>query len=211
MPAPGGVPPELHARAQSWRAAEDLLYPLAVTDTDAYQQAVQLVGMLRPHFEDRAPGLGDLADAADQARAVLSSLAARAGISLVGIDSDAVVGCAAAARLRELLAQDTFGSEERAISAAREAGLSWAVVAEPDLTIAGLGVPQQWIEVHVESGARLIRGIAMDQRTGEPLFTIDIVAPGETRSSMRLEMEDRAEWLEESDQIRVTFEHWGAP
>lgn len=209
MVSAGGIPPELTARAQAWRAAEDGVYPLAVTDTDAYERAVSLVGLLRPHFESEAPSLAELPVAADRAGAVLRLLAARAGTTTVGVNVDAVVGCAAAARLRELLAAETPGSEEQAVLAARDAGLAWAVVAEPDLTLAGMGVPQQWIEVHVASGVRLVRGISMDLSTGAPRFTIEVTAPGESSPAMRLEFENRQQWLEESEQMRADFDEWG--
>jgi hypothetical protein len=200
-----GIPAELRSRAGSWRAAEDAIYPLAVTDTDAYEQAVELVGMLRAHFEAEATSFADLAAAADRAPAVLRSVAARAGMSTVGIDADAVVGCAAAARLRELLAADTSSLEERSIAAAQAAGLPWAVVAEPNLALAGTGVPLEWIEVHIASGVRLVRGISMDERTGDPRFSIEVMAPGESRPTLRLELDSRQVWLEEADEIRLSL------
>ena len=202
----GGVPPELASVAQSWRASEDAIYPLAVTDTDAYERAVLLVGMLRTFFETEADSLATLPAAVDKAPAILRSLAVRAGSSTVGADVDAVVGCAAAARLRELLAAEASTSEERHLEAAQKAGLAWAVVAEPDLALAGMGVPQQWIEVHIASRVRLVRGLSMDQQTGEPVFTIEVLAPGEARPSMRLELDSRQEWLDEAEQIRQAFD-----
>ena len=200
------IPAGLRTRADSWRAAENAIYPLAVTDTDAYQQAVALVGLLRTHFEAEATSIDALSAAADTAPAVLRSLAARAGMHTIGVDADAVVGCAAAARLRELLSMETSSLEDRSIAEARAAGVTWAMVAEPDLALAGTGAPMVWIEVHVESRARLVRGITMDPQTGNPLFTLEVMPPGESRPAMRLELDSRQEWLEEAEEIRLTFD-----
>lgn len=205
-----GLPNDLHPWADRWRAAEDAIYPLAVTDSDAYQQAVQLVGLLRPYFDAEALEASDLPDVTGRAGAVLRSLAAREGMSTAGLDAEAIVGCAAAARLRMLLAQGEAGTEEVAIESARAAGLRWAVLEEPDLSLAGMGVPQQWVEVHVDSRARLVRGIAMEPDTGEAIFTIEVLNPGDTRASLRLELDSRQEWLEEADQMRQAFDQLGA-
>lgn len=203
------LPADLRERAQRWRSAEDRVYPLAVTDTDAYREAVTLVGLLRPYFEREAAEARDLPDAADRAPAALRGLAAREGLSTTGIDVEAVVGCAAAERLRTLLAQGGEASESSAIESARAAGLTWAVVEEPDLSLAGMGVPQRWVEVHVESRARLVRGIAMDPATGQARFTIEILAPGESRPSLRLDMDSRQEWLAEAEEMRRDFDQAG--
>ena len=205
-----GVPSDLHAWAERWRAAEDAVYPLAVTDSDAYQQAVQLVGLLRPYFDTEAVQASDLPDVAGRAGAVLRSLAAREGLSTAGLDADALVGCAAAARLRTLLVSIDAGTEDAALESARAAGLRWAVVQEPDLTLAGMGLAQQWVEVHVESRARLVRGIAMQPATGEALFSIEVLAPGDSRPSLRLELDSRQEWLEEAEEMRKAFDELGA-
>lgn len=210
MESGSGIPPELRSRADSWRAAEGAIYPLALTDTDAYELAVALVGMLRPHFATVVASFDDLVAAVDTAPSVLRSAAARAGTSTVGVDTEAVVGCAAAARLRELLAVNTSAFEERSMTEAKAAGLTWAVVAEPDLALAGSGVPLQWIEVHVASGARLVRGISMDDQTGEAKFSIEVMASGEGRPTMRLELDSRQEWLQEAEQIRLAFDQPGA-
>jgi len=209
--APGRhLPGDLQPWADRWRAAEDVVYPLAMTDADAYQQAVRLIGLLRPYFEAEAATISDLADVAGRAGAVLRSLAAREGLSTTGLDVEAIVSCAAAAQLRMLLAQDDAGTEERAIEAARAAGLRWAVVEEPDLSSASLGVPQQWVEVHVDSRARLVRGITMQPDTGAALFTIEVLAPGDSRAGLRLEVDGRQEWLEEAEEMRQTFDQLGA-
>ena len=208
---PGRVlPGDLHPWAERWRAAEDAVYPLAVSDSDAYQQAVQLVGLLRPYFDAEVVEASDLPDVAGRAGAVLRSLAAREGMSTAGLDADAIVGCAAAARLRTLLAQNDAGVEEDAISSARAAGLRWAVIKEPDPSLVGLGVPQQWVEVHVDSLARMVRGIAMQPETGEALFSIEVLAPGSARPSLRLELDSRQQWLEEAEEMRQAFDQLGA-
>lgn len=205
-----GLPDGLQPWADKWRAAEDSIYPLAVTDADAYQEAVVLVGLLRPYFEAEVAAPSDLPDVAGRAQAVLRSLAAREGLSTAGLDAEAIVGCAAAARLRTLLAQDESSTEEVEIESARAAGLRWAVIKEPDLNLAGMGVAQQWVEVHVDSRARLVRGIAMHPETGEAVFTIEILAAGEVRASLRLELDSRQEWLEEAEEMRQAFDQRGA-
>jgi len=204
----GGVPEELRPRARAWRSAEDAIYPLAVTDTAAYETSVQLVGLLRTYFDDEATTIADLEPVADRAPAVLRSLAARQGLSTAGVDVEAVVGCAAAARLRALLTDADVGAatEQQAIDEARAAGLTWAVVAEPDLSLASLGITQKWVECHIASGARLVRSIHMDPETGAAGFTIEVVAPGESQPSMRLELDTRQEWLEEAEELRATFD-----
>ncbi len=205
-----GLPDDLHPWADRWRAAEDAVYPLAVTDSDAYQQAVQLVGLLRTYFDAEALEVSDLPEVAGRAGAVLRSVAAREGMSTVGLDADDIVGCAAAARLRTLLVEGEDGTEDVVIESARAAGLRWAVLEEPDLNLAGMGVPQRWVEVHVDSRARLMRGIAMQPDTGEAVFTIEVLAPGDSRASLRLELDSRQEWLEEAEQMRQAFDQLGA-
>ncbi len=73
-----------------------------------------------------------------------------------------------------------------------------------------MGVAQQWVEVHVDSRARLVRGIAMHPETGEAVFTIEILAAGEVRASLRLELDSRQEWLEEAEEMRQAFDQRGA-
>jgi hypothetical protein len=180
--------------ARRLRAAEDRLYPLAMIDADRYQRAVHLVGRLAGRLAETCASLDELAAAEPQARRWLVDPDVTDGVPVAGLDPDLVVGAALAQRFRALLSQQGAALRERALERARAAGLAWAVLEEPDPAAWTAGAVR-WVEVHVGTGAVMVRSITADPATGVPVFRLEVFAgtPGSDGIEVA-EFADRAAW-----------------
>ncbi len=203
MVEPSGRIPHEHAElARQLRGAEDRLFPLAMIDADRYKRAVRLVGLLSRQLADTCASLDDLAAAGPDTRFRLTVLAGAEGIPLGGLDPDLVADAAMSHRFRELLAEQATQLRQQRIDRARAAGLAWAVIEEPDPATWGTGAAR-WVEVHVATGAVLIRSVAADPKTGNPTFRIELLSEVGSRVE---EFSDRAAWLAVIDRIRIEIE-----
>ncbi len=186
------------------RAAEDRVFPLAMTDADRYQRAVTLVGLLVPVVTGLAPDL-DTLEACQPALLVRArDLASRHGVVTADLDLPAVVDAARAQRLRTLLATEAQHTVDARIAEAGAAGLAWAVVAEPAAADLGIAVQQQWVDQHLATGTRLVRTIGMDPDTGRALFQVELRSPD--GQGMAIECRNRVEWLETAEELRASLE-----
>lgn len=95
------VPVAILAR---FTAAEDAIYPLAMTDPERYQQAVTAVGLEFQQLRRDCPSVDALVERLPAAADQVTELAAAAGLSLAGLSPDRVADAAAALRYRELVA-----------------------------------------------------------------------------------------------------------
>lgn len=198
------LPPARREFAARLRAAEDRVFPLAMTDTDRYERAVTLVGLLRPVVVQLAPDLDALEGCQPLLLAHVRDLASRHAVVTADLDLPAVVDAARAQRLRMLLATAGEQSTDAVIEQARAAGLAWAVVAEPAAADLGIAPQQQWIDLHLATGTRLIRTIRMDAGTGRALFQVDLRSPD--GQGMSVECADRAEWLVAAEDLRADLD-----
>jgi len=190
--------------ADRLRAAEDRVYPLAMTDSDRYQRAVTLIGLLRPVTVDLAPDLDALESCQAAVLAHARDLASRNGVVTADLDLVAVVDAARADRLRTLLSAAGAQRVDARIAQARAAGLAWAVVAEPAAADLGIAPQQQWIDLHLATGTQVVRTIRMDPRTGRALFQVDLRSPD--GQGIAIECADRAEWLDTAEDLRASLE-----
>jgi hypothetical protein len=208
-PGPGRIPPEYAALARRLRAAEDRLFPLAMVDTDRYQRAVRLVGLLARHLTETCASLDELDAAETEIRFRLGVLAATEGIPLDGLDTDLVIDAALSQRFRTLLMEQATELRRQRIEGARAAGHAWAVLEAPDAASWG-GGSARWVETHVATGTLLVRSVSADPSTGTATYRIEVFGAGEMAESapgMRVEeFTDRDAWLAAIDQLRATLE-----
>ncbi len=205
---PGGfdsaIPAAYRGLAARLQAAEDRVFPLAMVDADRYERAVTLVGLLRPEVDKRAPDLESSDRCGPALLAVARDLASRRALPTADLDLDAVVDAARSQRLRVLLVDIGRDSEATRIEQARAAGLAWAAVSEPAAADLGIAPQQQWVDVHVATGTRLVRQVRMDPTSGRALFQVDLRSPD--GQGMAIECADRAEWLETAEELRAALD-----
>lgn len=206
---PGRIPGEYAALARQLRGAEDRLFPLAMIDADRYQRAVRLVGLLARQLTETCTSLDDLAAAGPDTRFRLLVIAEAEGIPLGGLDPDLVADAAMSQRFRALLAEQATQLQRQRIERAREAGLAWAVLEQPDPAAWG-GGSARWVEAHVATGTVLVRSVVADPNTGIATFRIEVFdsATGAAGpAGMRVEeFTDRSAWLAAVDQIHADLE-----
>jgi hypothetical protein len=201
----GRIPAEYAALARQLRGAEDRLFPLAMIDADRYQRAVRLVGLLSRRLSETCASLDDLAAAGPDTRFRLTVIAGAEGIPLDGLDPDLVADAAMSQRFRELLAEHATELRQQRIERARAAGLAWAVIEEPDPAAWGTGAAR-WVDVHVATGAVLVRSVAADPNTGTPTFRIEVFGNSAGAAIRVEEFTDRSAWLAAIDRIRAGIE-----
>lgn len=201
---PGTVPAEHAALARRLRAAEDRLFPLAMVDADRYQRAVRLVGLLGRRLSATCASLDELAAAQDRVRGWLADAAAGAGIPLDGLDPELVVEAGMSQRFRALLNEHAATLRRQKIERARAAGLTWALVEEPDPASWGAG-SARWAEAHVLTHALVVRSVVADPATGRPTYRLEVF--GAQGSVPRTEeFDDRDAWLAAVEAARKLLE-----
>jgi len=198
----GRIPAEYAELARQLRGAEDRLFPLAMIDADRYRRSVRLVGLLARQLTETCASLDDLAAAGPDTRFRLTVIACTEGISLDGLDPNLVADAAMSHRFRDLLAEQATQLRQQRIERARAAGLAWAILEEPDPAAWGTGAAR-WVEVHVATGAVLVRSVTADPNTGTPTFRIELLSEVGSRVE---EFTDRAAWLAAIDRIRIEIE-----
>jgi hypothetical protein len=171
------------ARARrSWRDAEARLYPLAMTNVDGYQRALVLVAATCDQLRAAATSTAELV--ACQARGVEYVAAAcdATGTSAQGLEPDDVFGSAAAARDRELAAQERRLARRAAIEQARSTGRDWT-----DIHADALGPRVPELRVHVGTGRAILTEVGADQATGAPLLIVTTTAVDPATGELRAE------------------------
>jgi hypothetical protein len=200
----GRVPDEYAALARRLRTAEDRLFPLAMVDTDRYQRAVRLVGLLARRLVEACASLDELGDAEAWMRGWLVDRAHVDGVPVDGLDMDLVVEAAMSQRFRGLLGEQAAELQRQKIEQARDAGLTWVVLEEPDPAAWGAG-SARWVEVHVATRVQLVRSVVADRETGKPTYRLEVV--GAAGSGLEgQEFFDRDAWLAAARAVRNTFE-----
>jgi hypothetical protein len=162
--------PALASARQSWRGAEARLYPLAMTNVDGYQRALVLVAAMCERLRAVTRTLDDLLRCQDEAAEYVAAACDSTGTSAQGLDIDDLFGSAAAARDRELAADERRLARLTAVRRARAAGSEWADVHADQL---GSRVPE--LRVHVESGWALLTAMGADETTGTPVLVVTTV------------------------------------
>lgn len=183
-------------------SAERAIYPLAMTDTDRYQRAVTLIGILSRHLDGAGTTAQELQSLRPNALIRLRGIASEQAILLGDLEEEALVDAALAQRFRVLRAEAAATSEDRVMEEARSAGESWVGLEAPDVSTMGFAAEQRWVDVHLATGVRLVRTITPDQSTGDARFRIELRQPGPDESGMVIDLENRQEWLDEAAALR---------
>ena len=169
----------LRAR-QSWRAAEARLYPLAMTSVDGYQRALVLVAATCERLRAVTSSAADLVACQPRAVEYVAAACDATGTSAQGLEPDDIFGSAAAARDRELAAQERRRARLAAIVRARSAGADWTdVYADP----LGQRVPE--LRMHVGTGWAILTEVGADQATGAPVLTVTTTRVDLTTGELR--------------------------
>lgn len=187
-------------------AAERSVYPLAMTDTDRYERSVTVIGLLSRHLEGSGTSAQDLERLRPSALIRLRGIGSEQAISLAGLNEEALVDAALAHRYRALKAESAESFEDSTMDQARAAGESWVGLAAPDTSTMGFAVEQTWVDVHLNSGIRLIRTITPDPLTGQAKFRIEVRQPGQNESGLMIDLASRQEWLDEAATLRQTVD-----
>ncbi len=187
-------------------AAERRIYPLAMTDTDQYQRAVTLVGLLSRHLEGSGASAEELELLRHQTLIRLRGIASEQAIVMADLDEESVVDAALAARYRVIQADSAAHSSDRAIAEAMAAGEHWASLLAPDVSTLGFASEQRWVDLHIETGIRLVRTITPDSVTGHAKFRIELLPAEAADSTLVIDFDDRREWLREAAELRDTID-----
>ena len=190
-------------------SAERAIYPLAMTDSDRYQRAVTLVGLLSRHLDGSGSSPQDLEQLRPNALIRMRGIASEQAIVLADLDEEALVDAALAQRYRVLRAESAAHSEDTVMENARVAGESWAGREAPDASTMGFATEQRWVDVHLATGIRLVRTITPDPLSGHARFRIELRQSGPNESGLVIDLEDRQAWLEEAAAIRQAVNDQG--
>ena len=187
-------------------SAERQIYPLAMVDTDRYERSVTLIGHLSRHLDGSGDSAEDLELLRPKALTRLRGIASEQAIVLADLDEGAVVDAALAQRYRVLRADAAIHSSDRAVEEARAAGETWAALESPDVSTLGFAAVQRWVDMHLETGVRLVRTISPDALTGHARFRIELLHEGPADSSMVIDCDNRQEWLDEAAALRQALD-----
>lgn len=179
------------AAAQArWRAAEDRLYPVAMSDPDGYRRGLEAVQALVGELRRTAVTLDDLVAVEADPEALLSVLPVDRPVLPV----DLLVGAACSARAREVLAEQEGERRASVLAAARAEGRSWAVLQGPERIEELYG--GSTVTTHLATGRTLLA--AVDPYAGAEPYLLqefgDDGAPARDRV-----FADPAEWVAERD------------
>lgn len=186
------------AAAQArWRAAEDKLYPVAMSDPDGYRRGLEAVQALLGELRRTAGTLDDLVAVEADPRPLLSVLPA----DRPALPVDLLVGAACSARAREVLAEREGERRAAIVAAARADGSPWAVLQGPERIEELYG--GSTVTTHLATGRTLMAGV--DPYAGpEPYLLQEFGtdgAPGRDRA-----FAEPAEWVAERDRWRAEIE-----
>ena len=200
------TPEATNAFVARLESAERQVYPLAMVDTDRYERSVTLIGHLSRHLDGSGDSAEDLELLRPKALTRLRGIASEQAIVLADLDEGAVVDAALAQRYRVIRADAAVHSSDRAIEEARAAGETWAALEAPDVSTLGFAAMQRWVDMHIETGVRLVRTISPDALTGHARFRIELLHEGPGHSSMVIDCDNRQEWLDEAAALRQALD-----
>lgn len=191
-----GAAAEEAAQAR-WRAAEDRLYPVAMSDPDGYRRGLESVQALVGELRRTAGSLDDLIAVEADPQALLAALPA----DRPALPVDLLVGAACGTRAREVLAEREGERRAAVIATARAEGRSWAVLQGPERIEELYG--GSTVATHLATGRTLLA--AVDPYAGaEPYRLQEIAADGEPGREQGFA--DAAAWVAERDRWRAEIE-----
>ncbi|MDE0162948.1 MAG: hypothetical protein OXL98_14570, partial [Acidimicrobiaceae bacterium] len=204
--------------AAHWNESERRLYPTATTNPDAYQSAVRLVRAVADALAD-VPDLGELVQRWECRSAVLDAAVRATGETVAYGLTEATAGCGFAIRRRELLNERAERERRERVTAARDAGQTWAVIHEQGHLASGLADPYQCMEMHLPTGLAVVSMVEPDPSTMTPVYVVTVTvtetgepgggAPGIDAGSFDdLETADPALFEDNRRTMRSRVENW---
>ncbi|GAA2566908.1 hypothetical protein [Pseudonocardia hydrocarbonoxydans] len=186
------------AAAQArWRAAEDRLYPVAMSDPDGYRRGLEAVRDLVAHLRGTAHTLDDLVAVEADPAALLAALPAGGP----ALPADLLVAAACGARAREVLAEDEARRRAAVVADARSQGRAWAVLQGPERIEELYG--GSTVATHLDTGRTLLA--AVDPYAGGEPYLLQEFDP-EGRPGPEHRFADAAAWVAERDRRREEIE-----
>jgi len=201
----GQVPADL---AQRWRDAERRLYPVVLSDPEAYRRYVLAVRELADELGSVAASAA-LAKAYRDAERRAAAVLERSGAPVAAHVTEAVAGAAFALRHRELAAEEAAAEVVRRLAEAAAAGAEWVVLHEagrPELAVLG---QYRRLEMRLRDGAGLHSFVEMGAGAERPVFVVEALAldpaTGARRGGVerRVELADQEAWMRALEDLRA--------
>jgi hypothetical protein len=118
----------LHAAARQWFRGEERLYLAALSGTDVYTQAVDLVRRTVEHLASGAPGLEPLQAAGARGAVLVTEAVGQQTAGQARVDLALVADAALAVRYREVVAERRAHRRVEQLRAARTRADRWVVL-----------------------------------------------------------------------------------
>jgi len=157
-----------------WAEYEKQLYPMAISDSTGYQQALLAVRALADEMRNVA-SIEELVSMWPRAGEMLKSVVSTRGLSAWSLPQDGVAGAAFALREREIREHDQHQELQRRIGAACKSGDTWVVLDENGKIDSGLSDPYRCTEMHVASGLAVMSLVQPDPSLGTAIFVVTVI------------------------------------
>ena len=157
-----------------WAEYEKQLYPMAISDSTGYQQALLAVRALADEMRNVA-SIEELVSMWPRAGEMLKSVVSTRGLSAWSLPQDGVAGAAFALREREIREHDQHQERQRRIGAACKSGDTWVVLDENGKIDSGLSDPYRCTEMHVASGLAVMSLVQPDPSLGTAIFVVPVI------------------------------------
>lgn len=157
-----------------WAEYEKQLYPMAISDSTGYQQALLAVRALADEMRNVA-SIEELVSMWPRAGEMLKSVVSTRGLSAWSLPQDGVAGAAFALREREIREHDQHQERQRRIGAACKSGDTWVVLDENGKIDSGLSDPYRCTEMHVASGLAVMSLVQPDPSLGTAIFVVTVI------------------------------------
>ena len=157
-----------------WAEYEKQVYPMAISDSTGYQQALLAVRALADEMRNVA-SIEELVSMWPRAGEMLKSVVSTRGVSAWSLPQDGVAGAAFALREREIREHDQHQERQRRIGAACKSGDTWVVLDENGKIDSGLSDPYRCTERHVASGLAVMSLVQPDPSLGTAIFVVTVI------------------------------------
>jgi len=157
-----------------WAEYEKQVYPMAISDSTGYQQALLAVRALADEMRNVA-SIEELVSMWPRAGEMLKSVVSTRGLSAWSLPQDGVAGAAFALREREIREHDQHQELQRRIGAACKSGDTWVVLDENGKIDSGLSDPYRCTEMHVASGLAVMSLVQPDPSLGTAIFVVTVI------------------------------------
>ena len=157
-----------------WAEYEKQLYPMAISDSTGYQQALLAVRALADEMRNVA-SIEELVSMWPRAGEMLKSVVSTRGLSAWSLPQDGVAGAAFALREREIKEHDQHQERQRRIGAACKSGDTWVVLDENGKIDSGLSDAYRCTEMHVATGLAVMSLVQPDPSLGTAIFVVTVI------------------------------------